>query len=213
VRSLQRGWQSDQLAFIVKEGQYAAVAAELEAALHEAGLPVERRRTPRVVEVPPRLVALVGGPAVQAMVPDRLVEFDLDGLGILLFPSGAALLGEAELVARARAAIARRLTFAHAYLTLAKESEQIEDRLAAIAEEPRADPDELAAIDAILGSLVVPYADWQTLYRLRLQVEHEDRELGTPRARADASSRATSRPWRGARGTSTPAPISPVSAE
>lgn len=176
VRSLQLGWQSDQLAFIVKEGRYEAVAADLEAALHEAGLPVDRKRTPRVVEIPSRLVGLVGGPAVRAMIPDELVEFDLDGLGILLFPSGAALLGEAELVARARAVIARRLTFAHAYLTLAKESEQIEDRLAAIAEHARPDPGELAAIDVILATLVVPYADWQTLYRLRLQVEHEDRE-------------------------------------
>lgn len=213
VRSLQLGWRSDQLAFIVKEGQYEAVAADLEAALREAGLPVQRRRTPRVVEVPPRLVALVGGPAVRAMVPDRLVEFDLDGLGILLFPSGAALLGEAELVARARAVIARRLTFAHAYLTLAKESEQIEDRLAAIADEPRPDPRELAEIDVILGSLVVPYADWQTLYRLRLQVEHEDDERGIRSSHADALSRATTRPWRGPHGAGSPARTSPVSAE
>lgn len=173
VRSLQRGWQSDHLAFIVKEGRYDVVVRDLEAALRDAGITLERRRAPRVLEVPPRMVALVGGPAVAGMIPDELVEFRGDDLSILVYPSDIALLGRAELVAAARAVIARRITFSDAYLTLAKESEQVEDRLAAIAREGRPDQAQLAAVDNVLASLVVPYEDWQTLYRLRLQVEHD----------------------------------------
>ena len=180
VRSLERGWQSDHLAFIVKEGSYDVVADDLEKALQEAGLRVERRRAPRVVEVPPRIIALAGGPAARGMIPNELVEFDLDQLGIILYPSDVALLGRAELVARARAVIARRITFTEAYLTMARESQQIEDHLAAIARAPFPDPGELAAVDVLLASLVVPYADWQTLYRLRLQVEAEHPAHGGP---------------------------------
>lgn len=191
VRSLQRGWQSENLAFIVKEGRYEAVVRDLEAALHEAGLDVERRRAPRVLEVPPRMVALVASPSDRAMIPDELFELDLDDLGILVYPSAIALLGPAELVARARAVIARRITFTDAYLTLSKESEQVEDRLAAMAREGAADPEAFAAIDEILASLVVPYQDWQTLYRLRLQVEHDHR--GAALARDDVPGASAAR--------------------
>jgi hypothetical protein len=198
VRSLQRGWLSENLPFIVKEGRYEAVVRDLESALHEAGLAVERRRAPRVLEVPPRMVALVAGAADRAMIPDELFELDLDDLGILVYPSDIALLGPAELVARARAVIARRITFTDAYLTLSEESEEVEDRLAGIARVGVADPGELAAIDEVLASLVVPYEDWQTLYRLRLQVEHDHR--GASLARNDAAAAASARA-RGARST------------
>lgn len=196
ARSLQRGWQSEHLAFIVKEGRYDTVVRDLETALREAGLPVERRRAPRVLEVPPRMVALVGGPSAAAMIPDELSELDLDDLGILIYPSDIALLGPAELVAKARAVIARRITFTDAYLTLAKESEQIEDRLATIARGGDPKPDELAEIDRVLASLVVPYEDWQTLYRLRLQVEHDQRAAHPSRARPEEVPAAKARPTR-----------------
>ncbi len=184
VRSLQRGWQSEHLPFIVKEGRYDTVVRDLQAALRASGLAVERRRAPRVLEVPPRMIALVGGPSVAAMIPDELAELAVDDLGILIYPSDIALLGPAELVARARAVIARSVAFTDAYLTLAKESEQVEDRLATIAREGRPARAALADIDAALASLVVPYEDWQTLYRLRLQVEHDQREARVGRTGA-----------------------------
>lgn len=178
VRSLQRGWDNDRLAVIIKAGRYDAVVSDIESALHEADLKVVRKRAPRSLEIPPRLLAAVGGDAVKGLIPDELVEFNLDGLGILVYPSDIALLGPKDLVARARAAIARCLTFADVYLTSATESQQIEDRLTRIAHTDHVSAGDFRPIDALLTSLVIPYDDWETLYRLRLQVEHEARLPG-----------------------------------
>jgi hypothetical protein len=133
--------------------------------------------------VPPRLLGLVGGAAVRSLIPDELVEFDADDLGVLVYPSDVAILGRQELVARARAAVSRRLAFADAYLTTAKESEQVEDRLSEIFRRPSVSAGDFKPIDALLTTLVVPYDDWETLYRLRLQVEHE---AGVPGATGPA---------------------------
>jgi hypothetical protein len=174
LRSLRRGWHDEHLAFIVKPGRYAAVVSDMAAALWEAGLPVVRQRAPRVVEVPPRLLALVGGPSA-GEIPDELVELRLDSLAILVYPSDIAVVGPSELVARARSAMARQLAFTDAYLTTAKESEQVEDRLAEISRRGFVSAADFHPIDEILACLPIPHDDWETLYRLRLQVENETR--------------------------------------
>jgi hypothetical protein len=186
IRSLQRGWDSVHIPIIVKAGRYDAVVAGLESALHEAGLDVSRKRASGWFEVPPRLLAAIGGDRVKDSIPSELVAFEMEGLGIVVYPSDVALLGREELVAQARAAIARRLTFAEAYLTAAQESEQIEDRLAEIARKPTVVAADFRPIDELLTTLVVPYDDWETLYRLRLQVE-QDRRLPESTAPADGS--------------------------
>ncbi len=126
-------------------------------------------------EIPPRLLAAVGGKAVRASIPTELVGFEADGLQIVVYPSDVALLGRKELVSQARAAVARRLTSADAYLTSAKESEEIEDRLAEIMHKQVVVAADFRSIDAQLTTLVAPYDDWETLFRLRLQVEQERR--------------------------------------
>jgi len=104
------------------------------------------------------------------------VELKSVGLSALVYPSDIALLGEKLAVARGRAAIVARLTLTEAYLTSAEESQKLEDRLAAIARTPgSATPGTFRAIDDELAASTVPYDDWETLYRLRLQVENQAR--------------------------------------
>jgi hypothetical protein len=177
-RAMQKGWDDAHIPMIVKPGRYAAVANDLEAALLEGGLQVSRKRAPRSLEVPPRLLMAVGGGSAQREFPDELVEFDADELNVILYPSDVLILGRQALVGRARAAIARRLAFTDAYLTTAEESEQIEDRLVGIAHQGHVSAADFRPIDDLLTRLAVPYRDWETLYRLRLQVEHETRLPG-----------------------------------
>jgi hypothetical protein len=175
IRSLQHGWDSVHIPMIVKAGRYDAVVAELESALHEADLAVDRKPASGWFEIPPRLLAAVGGKAVKDLIPTELVGFETDDLQIIVYPSDVALLGRKDLVAQARAAVARRLTSADAYLTSAKESEQIEDRLSDIGRKSTVVAADFAPIDELLTKLVAPYDEWETLYRLRLQVEQERR--------------------------------------
>ncbi|HEU0244231.1 MAG TPA: hypothetical protein VFQ75_10025 [Candidatus Limnocylindrales bacterium] len=171
VRSFQHGWQSDHLPVIIKGGKYDAVVDGIEAALREAGMPVRRQFAPRVLEVPPRLLAAVSGIGIATLIPDRLVELRVDGLAILVYPSDIALLGPEKVLARARAVMAQRLAFSDAYLTQTKETEEIEDKLAELVKRRARSAEDFAPVDEKLGKLVIPYGDWETLYRLRLQAE------------------------------------------
>ncbi len=175
IRSLQHGWDSVHIPMIVKAGRYDAVVSDLESALHAADLAVVRKPASGWFEIPPRLLAAVGGKAVKESIPTELVGFEVEGLQIIVYPSDVALLGRKDLVAQARAAVARRLTSADAYLTSAKESEQIEDRLSDIGRKSTVVAADFALIDELLTNLVAPYDEWETLYRLRLQVEQERR--------------------------------------
>ena len=171
TRSLQNGWKSDHLPIIIKGGRYDAVVDVIEAALRDAGLQVDREDAPRFLEAPPRLLAALGGPGVSSLLPDRLVVLRSDDLGILVYPSDIAMLGPEEPLARARAAMARRLAFSDAYLTQTKETEEIEDRLAELARRRARSAADFAPLDEKLNRLVISYGDWETLYRLRLQAE------------------------------------------
>jgi hypothetical protein len=179
VRSMQHGWENAHVPMITKPGRYDAVVADLEAGLRQAGIDVSRKRASRWFNIPPRMLAAVGGQALDGLIPDELVEFKTENLGILIYPSDVALLGRKELVSQARAVVARRLTFADAYLTTAKESEQIEDRLAELSRKPTVSAADFGPIDELMNSLVAPYDEWETLYRLRLQVERDSRPRET----------------------------------
>ncbi len=173
LRAIQHGWESVHIPMIVKPGRYEAVVDAVAACLAEAGIDATRNAASPWFVVPPRLLAMVGGDRAEDLVPDRLQGFKADGLEALVYPSDVALTGKSELVANARAAVARGLTYADAYLTTAKESEQIEDRLRELSTHHPVRSADFQTIDTLLASLAVPYDEWETLLRLRFQVEHE----------------------------------------
>jgi hypothetical protein len=175
VRSLLERAKDTHVPVLVKPGGYDAVVTDLEDALDKAGLDVHRERAPRALALPPRLLAAAGGATVKALVPDELVELQSPDLEVLVYPSDVALLGREQAVARGRAAIAARLTFTEAYLTAAEESQRIEDRLSELARQEDVSSTDFEQLDLDLASLVIPYEEWDTLYRLRLQVENEKR--------------------------------------
>jgi hypothetical protein len=184
LRSLSRRWEDAHVPVIVKPGRYDEVVSDLRDVLDQAGLAVEMRDAPRTLTLPPKLLDLVAGRALGSMVPDRLALLVGDALEILVYPSDVAIAGIKEKVAAARAAVAQRLTWSPAHLTVDAEAQRMEDRIRAVARarEAGANPAELLAqvrqIDSDLATLAVPFDEWETLYRQRLQVE---REL-TPRA-------------------------------
>ncbi len=198
ARSLVKRWEDAHVPVIVKPGAYGRVTDALERALDEAGLEADRTRAPRALEVPARLLAAVGGPGVKGLVPDHLVELKARGLEVLVYPSDVAIMGASEQVARARAALATRLTHADAYLTTSREAQQLEDRLMGIAAQPDVTADDFVPIDEALASLTVPADEWQTLYRERLQVESERRlptasRPGLPPTRSGSAATAAGR--------------------
>ncbi|MCA1569915.1 MAG: hypothetical protein LC798_06250 [Chloroflexi bacterium] len=175
LRTIVKRWEDAHIPIVIKPDGYEQVAGELETAVDRAGLELTRARAPRVLEAPSRLLAAVGGESVRRLVPDRIVMLRGDALEVTIHPSDVAIVGSKEAVARARAAVADRLTKTAAYLTTSEEAQEAEDALRALR-----NPDDreqalttLARVDERLAALTVPYEEWEVLYRQRLQVERD----------------------------------------
>jgi hypothetical protein len=195
AHSLARRWTDAHVPFIVKPGAYDQVADDLHRAILDAGIDVRPRPAPRVMSTPARWLAAVADRRGSGLVPERMILLQGPGLEILIYPMDLLLSGKPELVMRARAATASRLTTAAAHLTVSAEAEAIEDRLTDLARRSGVTfsgevAEEFAAIDRQLATIRIPYEEWEVLYRQRLQVERDIRA----RAIIDAERSGASEP-------------------
>lgn len=196
VHHLALRWSDAHIPIVVRPGGYDRVLVDLERALDDAGLDVERHAAPALLALPGRMLGGIAGPGIRSLVPDRLTELRGRGIEVGLYPSDIAIAGDKLSVARARAAIASRLTATAASMTTSAEAQEIEARLERLsaarvaggtpgAEASEAvqgatptgrplDPlAELRSIDSELAILTVPHDEWEVLYRERLQVERD----------------------------------------
>jgi hypothetical protein len=197
VHHLALRWSDAHIPIVIRPGGYDRVLVDLERALDDAGLDVERHAAPALLAVPGRMLGAIAGSGIRSLVPDRLTEMRGRGIEVGLYPSDIAIAGDKLSVARARAAIASRLTATAASMTTSAEAQEIEARLERLSAArvaggrpgdlatatggPRTgaagealDPlAELRSIDSALAVLTVPHEEWEVLYRERLQVERD----------------------------------------
>lgn len=184
ARSLAKGWTDAHVPIVVQAGAYEQVADDLDRAVTAAGLEVTPITASAAMSKPAKWLAAVAGPGSRSLVPDRLIQLDGQDLDILIYPMDLLISGKPDLVNRARAAMASRLTTSAAHLTVSAEAQAVEDRLTALARPPVDDPDhrprydeaaetELRSIDEVLATIPVSYEEWEVLYRQRLQVERD----------------------------------------
>lgn len=179
VRSLSKRWEDAHVPVVVKPGGYSQVLDDLRGVLDRSGLPVRVRPAPAIISLPPRMLDAVAGRALGSLVPDRLMMLTGDDLEVLVYPSDVAISGSKLAMARARAAIAIELTESPAYLTTSAEAQRIEDAVATLAgrDGERLAPTEwrrrLRELDPRIAKLAVPFDEWETAYRQRLQVERD----------------------------------------
>ena len=184
AQSLAKGWTDAHVPLVIEPGKYDEVASDLDRALEAAGLEVVPTTAPAAMSKPAKWLATVAGSSAGSLVPEKMIQLDGKDLDILIYPMDLLISGKPRLVARARAAMASRLTTSAAHLTISAEAQAIEDRLAALGRPPTAAPDdpprfddaaaaEFAAIDEPLSTLDIPYEEWEVLYRQRLQIERD----------------------------------------
>jgi hypothetical protein len=182
ARVLAKRWSDAHIPAVVQPGGYERVVRDLEQALDDADLDVAPRDAPKVLAVPGRLLASVAGRYFSSLVPDRLQQLTGPGIEVLIHQSDIAISGGKSEVARARAAIASRLTSSAAYRTTSAEAQTIEERLERLAHDPTHAMAELRWIDDELATIELDADEWEVLYRIRLQVERDllsGRPVGT----------------------------------
>jgi hypothetical protein len=184
VTSLARRWSDAHVPMVVNPGAYEQVANDLDRALSDAGFDLTPSPAPAAMSRPAKWLAAIAGRSSSGLVPDRMLQLRGPELDILIYPMDVLISGKPDAVARARAAIASRLTTSAAHLTVSAEAQAIEDRITALAVGPEGQRDhaprfdeaaaaEFAAIDEKLATLRIPYEEWEVLYRQRLQVERD----------------------------------------
>jgi hypothetical protein len=166
LRALVRRWESVHVPIAVKPGGYETVVADLKRTLDESGIPTHRRRAPWAYELPGRVLGVLGGSTVRALVPAELWQLTGKGFEMTLHPMDLSLVGRKWTLARARAAIVRELTFTAAYQTWTKKAQGLEERI----ERAARGQDDLDEIGAALGDTDLAFEEWEILYRLLLQV-------------------------------------------
>lgn len=166
IAAIVRRNDSAHVAISIKPGCYDTVVDDLRAALERAGLPVRHGFAAWPFTLPSRILALVGGAGVRAMVPQHLSELRGAGFVMTIHPSDLALTGKTRALARARSALVRELGFTDAYQTWTKEAHAIEDALAAAADGRAL----LTPIGKMLDDANIPFEEWEVLYRVLLQV-------------------------------------------
>jgi len=178
LRSMSKHWEDAHVPVIVKPGRYEEVLALLREKLDASGLPTTPRDAGRLISGPPKLLDLIAGRALGDLIPDRLQLLVGDDLEVLVYPSDLAISGHRDRVTMARAAIVTELAEAPAYMTTSAEAQKFEDELERLgpgASDTR--PAELVrhvrSLDPQLAKLAVPFEEWETLYRMRLQLERD----------------------------------------
>jgi hypothetical protein len=175
ARNLARRWEGAHVPAVVKPGGYDAVVEDLRSVLGRAGLDVTTKPAPLILSLPPRLLDAVAGKALGGLVPDRLVRLQGRDLEVLVYPSDIAISGSRTATARSRAAIASSLTASPVYMTTSAEAERVEDEIRRLLDDRSADVERAAgrleALDGRIATLEVPFDEWETVYRERLQLE------------------------------------------
>jgi MFS family permease len=178
VRSLRHGWSDTHLPIVVKPGAYDQLVTDLQHALASADIKVAAKDAPWVLTLPARVLTTFAGDNVRKLRPDRLIELTGRGMRIGVYPSDIAISGKAVDQTRARAAMVSRLATTSAHLTMSAEAQKVEDQLAKLASPnghgPRAvSKSAFEEIDRRLTELPVSTDEWDTLYRMRLQIERD----------------------------------------
>ena len=118
-------------------------------------------------------------------MPKQLVQLRGKDLNITIHPMDLRFTGKTKVLASARAALVRELSFTEAYQTWTKESQEIEDALMRAADGKTS----VEMIARQLATIEIPYEEWEILYRILLQVRLRRNPIGTDEVGRNGSGR------------------------
>jgi hypothetical protein len=126
---------------------------------------------------PLRTVGFASRHLLGAVVRGEPMRLRADGVEILAYATNVSIQGPKQAAYRIRAAMERELAFRNTYLTWNEESQGFEDDLQRLHESANGDVEALRAkLDEVQERIDVASLnseEWNVLYRLRLQLEHD----------------------------------------
>jgi len=186
--SLVHRREDAHISIVVRPGRYDALVDTLETTLRDGKLIDRRSAGSTLLVLPARILAAIAGRGIGRYVPDTLEVLRGAQLRVSIYPADLALTGSKDAVARSRALVAREVPSHDAWFTTSRESQQVEDRMAALEKaDPASRAAALPALDRALLDLVIDQDTFEVLYRRRLQLAipaqldvHDDAEPDAP---------------------------------
>lgn len=207
--SLVRREKSADIPLVTDTSSYHEVAERVVEALNRHDFQLSSAEPGWWVKAPTRILALFGGTAFAAFVPQKIEHYEGPGLAVSFYTSGVLLRGTGKRQSLAHGLISETVTHSRGLETFSPEAQKLERRIRDVwtsfdeAQGDRATTkallERVAGLEHDLATTDVPHEDWQALYRQLLQVERVLR--GEPQVLDAAAPRALA-----LRGASSPAP-------
>ena len=179
--ALARRLDSADVPLVTDADAYDQVARLICEVLTRHGYALERQAPGWWVAAPTRILGWFGGDAFGAYVPRQLAHYVANELEVSLYPSGVLLRGQKDKVTWAHGIIAETVVHSEGYQTRDAKAQALEKELRALWRRYDDDPrshegsallfDRLREVARELGTLSVPFDDWQIIYRQILQVQ------------------------------------------
>jgi hypothetical protein len=157
-------------------------------ALHELGIEkIEVEEAKGIMAWPMLTVGFAARHLIGAVVRGDPMRLRANGLQLFAYATNVAILGPSEEAHQARAALERELPFDRARLTWSEDAQDLEDAIVKAYREAGDDLGRLhRALDRVqerIDTESLNTEEWNILYRLRLQAEHEvaERDSGETR--------------------------------
>src|SRR6185369_5432374 len=164
--SLVHRREDAHISIVVRPGRYDALVDTLETTLRDGKLIDRRSAGSTLLVLPARILAAIAGRGIGRYVPDTLEVLRGAQLRVSIYPADLALTGSKDAVARSRALVAREVPSHDAWFTTSRESQQVEDRMAALEKaDPASRAAALPALDRALLDLVIDQDTFEVLYR------------------------------------------------
>ena len=179
---------------LMDRGATAEAMAALAGALERHGLALKRARAPWHMTAPSKIMIKIGGAAFAHMAGDHVEYRANERLAVAVLPNETILRGEPEAVGRAHALCAEVYGPRAVLQTFAADSRALEQQIKRVwsiyREQPRAHREaaplraRVSEIAAGLSQKNLPWDEWQTVYRMLLQL---DRALRGEQALLDSA--------------------------
>ncbi|MDA8442669.1 MAG: hypothetical protein M0Z55_09895 [Peptococcaceae bacterium] len=181
---LLKGWQREHLTIMIEPGHFDGVLASVVKALKQRGFDVTV--SPRALwwRSPQSLLMLFAHDLFGNWTKTRARLITGTQYQVVVHPTDLVIEGAPHAVVKVRAELAKQLTFSDTYFTWDGEAHRLETSINLVRQQnplnTAAVLERLAKIETELDAVIIPFAEWERLYRQILQLRVWSLEADVP---------------------------------
>ncbi|HYJ32574.1 MAG TPA: phage holin family protein [Candidatus Binatia bacterium] len=180
IVSVLRGWSDEHVPLITEGDEYREAADQIDRLIEANDLDAARAEPPWWMKTPAGILRRMGGRALRGFIPRELAHWRGASLQIALYPSDALVRGDKKRASWTHGLIAETFARGPGLQTFDPDAQELERQVHRVwrvyENEPEAHQDSRVLLARVreagrdLGTLDVPYEQWQVVYRKIVQL-------------------------------------------